>query len=108
MPLKTDGIIFLPSRLRKFCTFTEIKKQPFAVSISVMIMASKGRKFFCVCYFVNIKIDAGSITENGCHVPLFSAAMLFVFSGDVCITMQCSAQVFKRAGCHLKRANLAR
>ena len=26
----------------------------------------------------------------------------------LCVEWQCSAQVFKRAGCHLKRANLAR
>ena len=63
MPLKTNRIKFLPSGL------------------------PEAREFICkkCCYFVSIKIDASSITQNGCNVCLFSVVTYFVSSGDVIV-----------------------
>ena len=51
-------------------------------------MATNDREFVCIATSVYMKIDASLITQNGCHVCLFSSATLFVFSGDRCVTMQ--------------------
>ena len=78
---------------------------PFAVSIYVTTVISK---VFLHCYFVYIKLEANSITQMAAMCDcfqqrrhLFSVAMSFVFSGDVCVTMQimllagkCSAVCF--------------
>ena len=40
------------------------------------------------CYFVNIKIDASSKTQNAVMCVYFQSTCALVFSADVCVTMQ--------------------
>ena len=42
-----------------------------------------------------IKIDASSITQNGCHVCLFSAATSFVFSSEATCASQCKLRRYR-------------
>ena len=55
----------------------------------------KDRVLCLHCYFIYIKINASSIMQNGCHVRLFSAETSFLFSGDMCVTMQITSLTCK-------------
>ena len=71
MPLKTKRIKLLPSRL--LCIYRNEK-----VAVCSQYLGhdhvNQGPCTCLRCYFVHIKIDVSLITQNGCHVLLFSAA----------------------------------